>query len=386
MFKVPAEAFKIMVAKAARGASCNKIVPVTSLIQINLTSGTLCLSTTDTENTLEVYRSGVDGKDMEAVVGVELFSKLIAKQTCDVITINPKKDYLEVKGNGVYKVPLVMDEEGVVQFPEFTFKKKGKGETVNLTSIQQIVDVNSASVSTNADKSELCAYYVHVKAGSDVDLDDAVLSTNEEVVCYNRFKFLKERAFLTPVMLDLLTLNTAEKIQCFRNDGWLLFETEDIVLHGPEHDGIDDFPLATLVGLDEEEFPSSCEVSKAALQSVLDRLALFIEAYDKNGAHLNFTKDGLQITSKQSSSDEILKYRKSENFAAVKVLADIPLLKAEVDSTPGETVTISYGSETAIAISSGNVKKIIALLEVDGEEELEYAPEEESGEEAQEEF
>lgn len=375
MFKIPAEAFKIMVSKSAKGASCNKVVPVTSLVNINLTDGTLCLTTTDTENTLEVYRDGVQGKNMGAVVGIDLFSKLIAKQTCDQISIDLKKDYLLVKGNGEYKVPLTVDEEGMVKFPEFSFDKEaaGDGETVNLTSINQIVNVNKPSVSTNPDKPQIGGYYAHVK--SDI-LGDSVISTNEAVICFNGFKLFKEPAFITPSMMDLLTLNTAEKIQCYKHGGYFLFETDDIVLHGPEHDLMEEFPLEAVAGLFSLEFPARCTVSKLALQAVLDRLALFIEAFDKNGAYLIFSKEGLQIKSKQNSSDEVLKYHKSEGFQAMQVLVDIPMLKVEVDSTPGDTVTIAYGQEAAISISSGNVTKVIALLDDEdvagGEDGMDY--------------
>lgn len=378
MFKVPAEAFKIMVAKAAKGASCNKVVPITSLINIQLTGGTLCLTTTDTENTLEVYREGVAGEDMRAVVGVELFSKLIAKQTCEAITIDLKESYLFVKGNGEYKVPLTVDEEGMVQFPEFSFDRAAAGdpEIVNLSSINHVVAVNKSSVCTNPDKSALGGYYVHT---ADDLLGGNVITTNENVICFNGFKLLNQQAFLTLSMMDLLALNTQEKIECYRHEGYLLFETADIVVHGPEHDGTAQFPLEQLAALHQLEFPSRCAVSKISLQSVLDRLALFIEAFDKNGAYLRFTKEGLQIKSKQDSSDEVLKYTKSENFAPVQALVDVPLFKLEVDSLPGDMVEISYGQEAAIAISSGKVTKIISLLDDDvpsaGEEVLDY-PEE----------
>lgn len=376
MFKIPTQQFKIMVAKAAKGASCNKILPVTSLISINLTDNQLCLTTTDTENTVEVYRANTQGDNMNAVVGVELFASLIAKQTCEAISLTLSDDNLVIKGNGTYKIPVMMDEEGMVKFPEFDFSTEDlTPEVIELSSLRRILEVNKSSLCTSADQPQLCAYYVHA---GDENLAPQIISTNLNVICFNTFKLFNARAFISPAMLELLVLNTQEKIQCFRRDGMMLFVADDYVVHGPENDMVEDFPLDQIAGYLELNFPSCCTVSRAQLQSVLDRLALFIEAFDKNAAYFTFTDAGLQVTSKQSSSDEVISYHSSTNFMAMQMLVDIPAMKAELDSTPGETVDIYYGHDAALAIANGNVKKVISLMDEDVAEEQIEIPEEQT--------
>ena len=353
--KIATEKFRDMTARASKGASENKLLPITSLMSFELQDNVLTLTTTDTANTLKVSSDKVEGDNMKAVVPVDLFSKLIERTTSESITISLTENSLEVKGNGTYNIPLIMDEDGLVQFPEYKFEKKGEPEIINLTSIRNILSINKAAVAKTIDTPFLCGYYV----------GDRVISTDELVICFNDFRLLKEDALISPEMMELLGLNTEEKIKCYYNDGYFLFETSNIVLYGAEHDGKEMYPVKEITGYLEEEFSSMCKLPKILLQNVIDRLSLFIEPYDKNGAYFTFTKDGVKVTSKRSSSVETIAYQESANFAPFICCVDIPMLKAQIDANPGEVIELWYGHAAAIKMTSGKVTQVIALLEDD---------------------
>lgn len=353
--KIATEKFRDMVARASRGASENKLLPITSLMSFELKDNVLTLTTTDTANTLKVISDKVEGDNMKAVIPANLFSKLIEKTTSESITIKLTEDSLEVQGNGTYNIPLVMDEDGLVQFPEYKFEKKGEPEIINLTSIKNILSINKAATAKTIDTPFLCGYYI----------GERVISTDELVICFNDFRLLKEDVLISPEMMELLGLNTEEKIKCYYSDGYFLFETSNIVLYGAEHDGKDLFPVEEITGYLDEEFRSMCKLPKILLQSVIDRLSLFIEPYDKNGAYFTFTKEGVRVTSKKSSSVELIAYQESKNFAPFLCCVDIPMLKAQIDANPGETIELWYGHEAAIKMTSGKVTQVIALLEDD---------------------
>jgi hypothetical protein len=67
---------------------------------------------------------------------------------------------LEVKSNGTYNIPLALDEDGLVQFPEYKFEKKSDPEVVNLTSVKNILNINKAAVAKTIDTPCLCGYYI----------------------------------------------------------------------------------------------------------------------------------------------------------------------------------------------------------------------------------
>ena len=69
------------------------------------------------------------------------------------------------------------------------------------------------------------------------------------------------------------------------------------MIYGTLLEGIEDYPVEEISRYLDVAFDSYCKIPKALLLSVLDRLQLFIEPYDKNGAYFNFTRKGLNIHS-----------------------------------------------------------------------------------------
>ena len=353
---MPAVKFQDMVARATKGASENKLLPITSMMCIELKNHVLTLTTTDTANTLVVKCDKVEGDDMYAVVPVKQFSGLIAKTTSDSIKLVLKGNDLEVHGNGVHKISLPVDEDGVVQFPQFHFDKNGEGQIINLSSVKDILHINKASVAKTIDTPCLCGYY----------LGEQVITTDEQTICFNDMRLTEDSYLVSPEMMELLALAKQEKITWWHQNGFFLFETDDMILHGAEHDGKDLFPAEDIMGYLDAEFSSCCRLPKIAIQGLIDRLALFIEPYDKNGAYLTFTKDGVKINSKKSNSDETLPYIESKNFTPFVCCVDIPMLKGLIDANPGESIDIWYGNEACIKMTSGKVTQVIALLEDEG--------------------
>lgn len=350
--------FKDMVMRAAKGASENKLLPITSMIAIELKDNLLTLTTTDTANTLVIREEKVDADDFYAVVPVDIFSKLVAKTTSENITLTLHESDLEVAGNGTYKIPLPMDEEGTIVFPQFSFEKSGEPKVINLTSIKNILSINKSALAKNLDTPCICGYFV----------GDKVITTDENVICFNDINLLGQDVLISPDMMDLLALNSQEKIDCYYNKGYFLFETSDMVLYGAEHDGKKVFPKDEIIKYLDVDFSASCKVPKLLLTNVIDRLSLFIEPYDKNGAYFTFTKEGLKITSKKSSSVELIRFTESNEFQPFICCVDIPQLQSQINAIPDEQIQIWYGNESALKLTSGKVTSVIALLE---DEELE---------------
>lgn len=345
--------FQSMVARAAKGASENKLLPITSMMEIELSENILTLTTTDTSNTLTIIQDKVEGEDFYAVVPVDIFSKLIAKTTAEKVTLTVKENSLEVQGNGVYNIALPMDEDGTIKFPRYTFEKVGTPARIHLSTIKQILAVNKPAIAKNLDTPCLCGYY----------LGNQVITTDENVICFNDMNVMGMDVLVSPEMMELLSLNTEENIDVYYNNGYFVFQTPDMVLYGAEHDGKSIYPVSEISAYLDEKFKSNCTVSKILLESVIDRLSLFIEPYDKNGAYLIFTKDGLNLTSKKSSSVELVSYMESNDFQPFACCVDIPMFQAQIAAIPSESVKIWYGHDAALKMTSGNITQIIALLE-----------------------
>ena len=80
-----------MVANSVKGASANKMIPITSLMGIEVKDNVLTLSTTDATNHLKIIERKVDNENFYVVVQAELFSKLVAKTSTETMTMTLKE-------------------------------------------------------------------------------------------------------------------------------------------------------------------------------------------------------------------------------------------------------------------------------------------------------
>lgn len=352
--KVVTSRMKDAVNKAIKGAGFNNLIPITSMIGIKLSDGKLRLLTTDMTNTLCIIIDKVAGDEMDITVDADKFGKLIAKITSEDIDLSVKDDVLFVKANGTYKIPLISDEEGLISFPDVNIGS-GPNTKTKLSSVMQAYNINKSALAKTLENPALTGYYC----------GDMVISTDANVITFNGFKMFDndEPILISAQQMQLLTLNTKEDIEVLISGNSIQFVTEDVVIDGALMEGIEDFPANEVNAYLDEAFTSSCKVPKDLLLSVLDRLALFIEPYDKNGAYFTFGRKGINIHSKKDASTETINYVESKDFQPFVCCVDIPMLKEQLQANPDDTVKICYGNENALKIESGKVTQVIALLE-----------------------
>lgn len=350
-------ALQEMVAKAVKGASNNKMIPITGLMAIELTDGKLTLTTTDATNTLKVIKQDVTGENFYVSVPVDIFSKLVAKTTTDHITLTLQENSLEVKGNGTYSIELPLDEEGqLIKFPNRSFETATMVKKIQLSTVKKLLTTNKVALAVTMETPCLTGYYCN---------KDEVITTDTFKVCGNSINVFEEPVLIPAEIMELLALMEDENIEVRRQGNWIHFSTPSVVVYGCELEGVEDYPVDAIHAYLNTEFKSVCKLPKTALLNVLDRLALFISNYDKNGLYLTFTANGLLISSKRSNGTEIIKYQGSENFQEFTCCIDIELFKSQVSAQSGEVVELWYGHDTAIKMVSGNVTQIVALLEDD---------------------
>lgn len=356
--KVVTSRMKEAVNKAIKGVGFNNLIPITSMIGIKLSAGKLRLLTTDMTNTLCIIIDKVAGDDMDITVDADKFGKLIAKTTSEDIDLSVKDDVLFVKANGTYKIPLISDEEGLISFPDVPqdySTPPEKWTDVKLSSIMQAYNINKSALAKTLENPALTGYYC----------GDTVISTDANVITFNGFKMF---AWDFPVLISaqqmaLISLFKEEDIKVTCDPERIIFVTDTQIVEGSLMEGVEDFPANEVNAYLDEAFTSSCKVPKDLLLSVLDRLALFIEPYDKNGAYFTFGRKGINIHSKKDASTETINYVESKNFAPFVCCVDIPMLKEQLQANPDDTVKICYGNENALKIESGKVTQVIALLE-----------------------
>lgn len=365
--KLKTSEFKEMVAKATKGASVDNNFYISQLMSITLHDNVLELITTDMTNYLYVKKDKVAGDDFSVVVPVDKFSKLISKLTCEdvVLEVVEKDDELAklvVKGNGKYEIELPYDEEGeLVEFPdpaeECDVTDWSEAE-INLSTVHLILSTAKAALMTSNEAPCYTGYYC----------GDRIVATDTFKICGIDVQMFDEPKLIPVELMDLLELMTEEKIKVLYNEDTFIFSTKGVEVFGHVLEGIEEFQIEPISALLDEKFGSSCKVEKSTLMQMIDRIALFVDVFDKNSVYLTFTKEGLEVSSKKDSGAEIIPYKESTKFKPYTCCLDIELFKTQVKASPSDVVEILYGKEGSIKFVDGNTKQILALADDDREE------------------
>ena len=90
---------------------------VADTLELEVANGSLYMNVTDKEYFVSVKLPIEDDSPFHAVVPASLFLNLITKTTTKTITMTTTERYLNVKGNGNYKLALIYDGTALVDLP-----------------------------------------------------------------------------------------------------------------------------------------------------------------------------------------------------------------------------------------------------------------------------
>lgn len=359
ILKLPRITLQSMVSRASKGASCNKMLPVTGLLAIQAKGKNVTMITSDASNFLyATYEDPSGDWDFYVVTQVEVFSKLISKLTCTSVTLEVSDSKLTVRGNGNYEMELPLDDRGKpVVFPDPVAKFAGeKVGTLNKAAINLMLQTAKASVATTLDIPCYTGYY----AGKDV------ITTDTWKLCKIELPMFEKPVLLAPTAVDLFDTFTGDSVDVYQQDTVVVFKSPGTTLYSKLMDCIDDFQADEIENLLGTEFQAKCAVAKDSVLQALDRLSLFVSTYDDNCIKLDFERDGLVISAMRVSSEEQVEYTANEcgDDVLSSCIVDIEMLQELVKAVPGTAVCIEYGSDKFLRftpIDNASVTQLLAL-------------------------
>lgn len=347
-----------MVEKSIKGSGFNKLIPLTSLIGIEVIQGKLSLITTDATNYLYVTEP-VSAEDFYTVVDADKFAKLVGRLASEDVELLLTDSYLRVvSGNGSYQLEIALDENGeVVKYPDPISKLEELPNSLELplTDVKKILTGIKPSLAVTLENPCYIGYYC----------GNRVIGTDTYKISAFDKTLFEYPLLVSPETVDLLNVVTADKLLIRYNQKVLVATADGVSIYCPVMSGIEDYAIDAINEVIDTGLPNIVEVSKNDLLAVLDRLALFVGPYDKNGINLNFQESSLQITSKALSAVDVINYLRAEKTFTASYMIDINMLLSVVKSLTGDKVTIFYGNDSSIKIVENDVTHVIALMEDD---------------------
>lgn len=354
--KIKTNILQEMVAKAIKAVSNNKMIPLTSLIGIELQNNKLTLQTTDGNNFLKVSQQVecLANEVFYSIVNADTFSKLVGKTTSEYITLENNENYLDFKGNGNYKLEIALNSDGeIVKFPNYEIKDIIQPIEISVDKLKNILSISKVALAKTMETPCLTGYY----------LGDKVLTTDTRMICYIEENILDKPILLLDTTAELLQLLTTPTMLLFIDDNKLVFKTDNIVIYCKELEGKDLYPIAPIENLVKTSYETSISVNKQDFLNVLDRMSLFITDYDKNGVYLKFTDAGLEVRSQKSNAVEVLEIKSDTAIMQFECLADVEMLKSHIQALSNDVVVLYYGQATSIEIKENDVIMILSLIE-----------------------
>lgn len=350
-FKIGTAKMNSILSKAAKGVGDNKILPITSYLEIELVQGgTLLVTATNGVNFITCLEPEVEGDPGKVIVKADLITKLVSRTTTPVMEFALKGDYLEVRGNGVYKLPLFETNE----YPTYEFNHDAPAIEVDTAALKNLFRVGSAAIAKEMLMPCLTGYNI----GRNTITTDAVK------MCINNLAILPgdERMLLPQSLADLVSLLTDEKVKIQRDGNKVLFTTSNVIIYGVELDGIEQYPDVTPIL--QIKYGNYAIVNKSELMGALERLSLFVDQMSNHGVRLVFTSDALVLLDFQENSEEVVAYvEKSLQAPGIEVVVNIDFLSDLLAVVSGDKVRMQFGEGQPLCITEEGVTMVLSTME-----------------------
>lgn len=330
--------------------SANKLLEITKYWHIVVSDDGMEITAMDGSNYITGYDKSVKGK-LDAIVRADQFGKLVDKTSVDKITLELHDNFLRVVGNGDYKVEVVLGET----FPFYEIPEdveKWKAETANLKTISTY---NKSSVSTTLADGYLTGFYVD---------DKTAVSSDSIKMCFNPTNVFKSPVLLTAEMLNLSSAITDEKFEIMMWENKLVFKDSTTTIYGAQLDGIDEYPDVSAFA--NCKFPSNVKLSKLGIMSILDRLTLFLDSFDKSEIVLEFLDDCIKISTGKGSFEQIA-YAEKNDVQPFACNVNVVYFRDIISAVQNEYFFLHFGDEAMIQVEDADVVFILATGEMEEE-------------------
>lgn len=331
----------------------NPLLEISNYIQLVCDKdGSMRINATDGDNHITVFEDGEYDESIDFIVKTDQFVSLINKTTTENVTLTAKENYLEVKGNGTYKVELVQGEI----YPDH------KIETNGALKIDDCVAYNlkhGLNVGKNV-KSQTAAdgcLFGYLFRNNHIITADAIKVNASDFDCQGL------EVLIPPSLANLVQTLSSEKVNIIHdvNNNSIMFKSTNIVISGTLMEGVEEYPESILPMIEETQ-PSLCVVDTQEFLKALNRIGLFIDIYDMNTLQIAFVGDLITLQTVGGSVESITT-KDSPRHEDIVYEVNIKYLQDLVSSVDSPTIDIEYGNPDLIKIVSDKDQMLLSTLD-----------------------
>ena len=351
------------VCKIILGAIDNKESSLfTETLELKTEGDILNLNVTNREYFVKVSFKLDHEEQFHASVNASLFLNLISKVTTDTIEIVKNNNYINIRANGNYKLPVIFSNNSMLELPRIVIENVTNEMTINSSILHSILAYNSKELLRGVAARPVQKYYY-------IDENGAITFTSG--ACVNNFTLEKPiKILLAPKVVNLFKLFKEDTPVSFKMGQDALtedliqtkveFSADNIVLTAKLSDLglVSSVPISAIRGMADKNYTYSVVLNKVNLLQALGRILLFNEK-DTIGS-FEFSNDSVVIYDTNRENMETVKYENEcTTLGSYTMGINLSSFKLILDGIEDEYVTINFGDHKAVVVKKISVSDII---------------------------
>lgn len=358
--------------KILAAVDSNSLSVLTETLQIKTENKKMYISVTNREYLAKVKIDIPEDIEFLATVNANLFLKLVSQITTDTIELSVVDSTLILKGNGVYKLPLIFDGEKLLELPEIEIDNPTVEFDVDSNALLSLIQYNSKELTKGQPSHPMQKMYYVDEKGAITFIFGA---------CVNSFTLEKPvKMLLNDRLVKLFKLFKGEKVHFTMGMDALTddiiqtkvrFETPEVTITSIlscDDTMLKTFPVDSIRGRANATYPHSIKVNKDQFLQTINRLLLFSSANSakdiiKPISEFKFEKDYVVVFDTRGENKEEVWYSNSTIEDSYDTYLDLNDLKVTLETCVDPYVTLEFGDTQAVVVTHGNIKNVIPECE-----------------------
>lgn len=373
---IRSDEFKKICSTVLSATDGSELSALTETLELKTVGNILYLSVTNKEYYVSVKFQLDHEEEFHASVNATLFLKLIAAVTSEQIELTVTESYMNVKANGNYKIPLIFENEQLLEVPAITIDNPTITMSIASSILDSIVNYNTKQLSLGTVAKPVQKMFY---------IDELGCITFTTGACVNSFNLEKPvKILLNSRLVNLFKLFKGTTVDFTLGydaisdtliQTKVAFVTPNITLTAIT--GCDDALLAQ-VPVDairtraNKRYDSTVVLNVADVSEAINRLLLFSAGYGskenlKPYSMFEFKEGKVTVYDTKRENIEVLNCQNGTNLAAEYAMTlDLIEFKKILDGCTEQYVTLNFGDGRACVVVRGAIKNVMPEVVIRG--------------------
>ena len=373
---IRSDEFKKICSTVLSATDGSELSALTETLELKTVGNILYLSVTNKEYYVSVKFQLDHEEEFHASVNATLFLKLIAAVTSEQIELTVTESYMNVKANGNYKIPLIFENEQLLEVPAITIDNPTITMTIASSVLDSIVNYNTKQLSLGTVAKPVQKMFY---------IDELGCITFTTGACVNTFNLEKPvKILLNSRLVNLFKLFKGTSVDFTLGydaisdtliQTKVAFVTPNITLTAIT--GCDDALLAQ-VPVDairtraNKHYDNTVVLNVADVSEAINRLLLFSAGYGskenlKPYSMFEFKEGKVTVYDTKRENIEVLNCQNGTSLADEYAMTlDLIEFKKILDGCTEQYVTLNFGDGRACVVVRGAIKNVMPEVVIRG--------------------